>query len=67
MLFRRASREKLDWRLEPVAPSVTAVRTQDTSDAEQAEAGRRLMYERIAQGNALTEAEENARRKWRGN
>lgn len=37
------------------------------SDTAQKEELRRQMYARIARGNALAEAEENARRKLRGN
>ena len=67
MLYRKSSRDKRDLQIAPVAPTQTAARRDDDSDAvavHKAEL-RRLMYERIAQGNALTEAEENARRIWR--
>lgn len=40
--------------------------TTDENNAQKARL-RRLMYERIAQGHALSEAEDQARDKWRGN
>jgi hypothetical protein len=51
-------------KIEANEPIVTDYREQckTTSEAKL----RRQMYERIARGNALIEAEENARRMWRG-
>jgi len=64
---RTASRNKQDLPISSVEPAKTAIRGDSGSVEEQDEATqRRLMYERIAQGNALVEAEENARRKWCG-
>jgi hypothetical protein len=52
------------------APQVDAaeipVRGDDGGEAARKAALRRAMYERIARGNALAEAEETARRRWRG-
>jgi len=46
--------------VEPVAHQ------EDAGKAERIKELRRQLYESIAQGNALEEAEEIARRKWRG-
>jgi hypothetical protein len=52
------------------APQVEAaeipVRGDDGGEAARKAALRRAMYERIARGNALAEAEDHARRRWRG-
>ena len=44
-------------------PQLTVVQTPQLSDEEKAERRRRF-YERIAQGNALAEVEDQARRPW---
>jgi tellurite resistance protein len=62
MLFGIGSRQKRDAPVAQVALSEIIAQ----SDAEQAADQRRLMYERIARGHAMAEAEEDARRKWRG-
>ena len=66
MLLKRASRKKLELPIVPVEPlQMTPLQAVDDDAAREAEL-RRQMYERIAQGNALAEVEENARRIWRG-
>jgi hypothetical protein len=47
---------------EPVKPEMLQDRNVAGNEADL----RRQMYERIARGNALIEAEENAQRMWRG-
>ncbi len=44
-----------------------SARKADELSAEEKAELRRLMYERMARGSALAEAEETSRRKWRGN
>jgi len=45
---------------------VEADETETTDEAVSDEELRRQMYERIAQGHAMSEAEDHARRKWQG-
>jgi hypothetical protein len=60
-----------EWR-ERYAPQVEGegaeirARGDDGGDAARKAALRRAMYERIARGNAHAEAEDRARRRWRG-
>lgn len=62
MSYGKDSMEMRDVHGSPVeAPEAAA----DGEAAREAEL-RRQMYERIAQGNALAEVEEHARRKWMG-
>lgn len=62
MLFRINANRKCQV---PQAPTATmAAANHHAGAAEEAEL-RRLMYERIAQGNALAEAEDYARDQWR--
>ena len=69
MLFRLFSksgvREESNPEFLPAVPNESAGMEDDGTGELPAE-GRRLMYERIARGNALAEAEDNARRKRRG-
>lgn len=51
----------------PEAPATKAAAPEARPDDEAERAARRRqMYERIARGNALAEAEEAAQRRWRG-
>ena len=63
MLFKNVTRQTREGELAPLvipAPSVTETAY---SDEERTKAElRKQMYERIAQGNALAEAEEHSRR-----
>ena len=62
MNFRIASRKSQALQVRPVAPAEAPAYKDENSESDP----RRLMYERIAMGNALAEAEDKARRKWRG-
>lgn len=63
MIYRRTSTD----RIESCVPHAEVGTHQENARDEAQEAElRRLMYERIARGNALVEAEEAARRKWTG-
>ena len=62
MLFRINANRKCQVQQAPIATMAAA--NHHTGAAEEAEL-RRLMYERIAQGNALAEAEDYARDQWR--
>lgn len=63
-LFEKNSGENHAVQMMPLE-SEEAIIQEDGETITEAEL-RRQMYERIARGNALIEAEENARRKWRG-
>ena len=67
MLFKNTTRQLCDVKIAPdvmPAPLTTQIAA---SDQERSKAElRRQLYERIAQGNALAEAEEHARRMWNG-
>jgi hypothetical protein len=79
MLFKTITRPTWDVKRTPntrkveVVP-VQVIATAPIDDGEKGEDGeassqaelRRQMYERIAQGNALAEAEDHARRMWGG-
>lgn len=60
LMMMLREKEMLDMPAPPAEP--LPIRSDDEQKAEL----RRLMYERIARGNALAEAEENAQRKQRG-
>jgi hypothetical protein len=64
-LFEKNSGENQAVQMMPLEAEETIVIREDGETITEAEL-RRRMYERIARGNALIEAEENARRKWRG-
>ncbi len=67
MLFRNAIRQTQEARLAPVAAPAASTPDNAQGDEELSKAERRRqMYERIAQGNALAEAEDHARRRWNG-
>lgn len=67
MLFRNATRQTQETRLAPVVAPVSSTPENAQGDEEVSKAERRRqMYERIAQGNALAEAEDHARRRWNG-
>ena len=59
MLLKVGSNKR---RMLIIPPAEISAPRQEDSESER----RRQMYERIAMGNALAEAEEDARRKWRG-
>ena len=63
MLFKARTREKSNLSVKPVATPAISTHIGEMDEAEL----RRQMYERIAQGNALAEAEDQARKLWRGN
>ncbi len=64
MLFKARTREKSNPHIIPVArPQITTHRN-DKGDTLSADELRLQMYERIAQGNALAEAEDQAQRLW---
>jgi hypothetical protein len=63
MLSRTDTVEERAWYIPPVEAADIPTRDGDGGDEA---ALRRAMYERIAHGNALAEAEEAARRAWRG-
>jgi hypothetical protein len=67
MLFKNATRQTQEAKIEPIS-ALTPLATEIAySDKELSESElRRQMYERIAQGSALNEAEEHARRMWNG-
>ena len=65
MLFKVKTKENRALHGAPVALEAATVHSDDRGD-EQVDKRRQRMYERIARGNALAEAEENAHRKWRG-
>ena len=67
MLDRIAAHQTQEIRVAPVAIRAPEVAENTHSDEELTTAERRRqMYERIARGNALAEAEDHARRKWQG-
>lgn len=59
MLFKRLFRQKPDAQIVVAEP---AARPAENGD----DAARRRLYARIAEGNALAEVEDAARRQWRG-
>jgi hypothetical protein len=59
MLFKRLFRQRPDSQIVVAEPAA-----RPTENAE--DAARRQLYARIAEGNALAEAEDDARRQWRG-
>lgn len=68
MLLKIDSREHYHTQIPTVQVTRPSVSTRDndlTSTPVDTAELRRLMYERIAQGNGLIEVEENASRKWR--
>ena len=63
MLVKNAIHQTREVKIVPTVAPVPAVTETAHSDEEGAKAElRRQMYERIARGNALAEAEEHARR-----
>jgi len=67
MLFKTATQPTQEVKITPVvisAPSITEIvyREEEVSKDEL----RRQMYERIAAGNGLADAEEHARQIWKG-
>jgi hypothetical protein len=66
MFFTKKTQEKTDIP----KPNLEAVKngnlTNEDSEEERKRALRRQFYEHLAQGNALAEAEDNARKKWQG-
>jgi hypothetical protein len=66
MLSRIDTVERRGRYTPPVEAAGISVRGDDGSDAARKAALRRAMYERIARGNAHAEAEDTARRMWRG-
>jgi hypothetical protein len=64
MLFKPATQEKRMLKTPLIESIETVANKDDDSDTIQEVEVRRLMYERIAQGNTLAEAEENARCRW---
>ncbi|MBZ0279245.1 MAG: hypothetical protein K8L97_00810 [Anaerolineae bacterium] len=67
MLFKTATQPTREVKIAPViasAPSATEIVHCD-GELSKAEL-RRQMYERIAEGNGLAEAEEHARQMWKG-
>ena len=65
MLFKTATRETHEVEIAPLIASAQPIVEHDDDAAWKAEL-RRQMYERIAQGNALAEIEDNAHRLWNG-
>lgn len=57
---------KINDRTRHTAPTRNENQVLNESTAPEKAELRRLMYERIAQGNALFDAEETARRRWQG-
>ena len=66
MLFGKKSKEKQDLPVSLSELVQPMVRNDDKADIPQQSDLQRQMYERIAAGNALAEAEDNARHQWRG-
>ena len=64
MFSRRGVREEQNPELLSAGPKEVAGMEKDSSAVPLAD-GCRLLYERIARGNALADAEEDARRCWR--
>ena len=66
MLLRIPSIQKRKLKFTPVQPvEIVAHERAESVSSPEADL-RRQMYERIAQGNALAEIEDKARRMWRG-
>jgi hypothetical protein len=66
MFSKRGAREERNPELLPAISLEAAAGMEKVGSVMQQAEGSRLVYERIAQGNALADAEENAMRKWRG-
>jgi hypothetical protein len=66
MFFRIDATERRGRYAPQVDAAEIPVRGDDGGEAARKAALRRAMYERIARGNALAEAEDRARRRWRG-
>lgn len=65
MLFKNAMRPTREVKITPVVVPVPAATETAAGGEERSKAElRRQLYERIAQGHALADAEEHARRMW---
>lgn len=60
MLYKKDPEKKQDLVTSPVETGKATTRDESVRQVEL----RRLLYERIARGNALAEAEEQAHRRW---
>ena len=67
MFVRKPVHQTRETKFAPVVmPAPTATEIMPSDDERSKAELRRQMYERIARGNALAEAEEHAHRMWNG-
>jgi len=65
MLLRLRTQIKSNTQITRVEPVASTMQKETVTDASSEAEVRRQMYERMARGHALAEAEESASRKWR--